>query len=454
MRKLTLLSILFFTITTIVNAKDLPLLKISKDKHYIVNEDNNPFLWLGDTAWELIHRLNKEELDRYFKDRSEKGFTVIQTVILAELDGLNTPNAYGEKPLINNDPTQLNEKYFEFVDYVVKRAEHYGLYLGLLPTWGDKFNLRWGEGPVIFNAENAQKYGEIIAKRYQKQSNIIWILGGDRLPETEAHYAVVRAMAKGIRAVDQQKLISYHPSGANKASDVFNDEWLNLDMFQSGHSRDTKDYRYVWESRKTLPKRPVINGEPRYENIPDRFWEPGDHPWLDQSDVRVCAYWSMLAGAAGYTYGCNDIWQMYSPGRQPTVSARTGWEEALQLPGSSQMNFLRALFESFPWQNMVNDQSIILNENSENEAFSIAAIGNNKEFVLAYTPWGHNLTIDLSKMKASKVSAYWFNPRSGESTGIGQFDTTEKPVFKPWALGRGSDFILVLISDQSNYQLP
>ena len=29
------------------------------------------------------------------------------------------------------------------------------------------------------------------------------------------------------------------------------------------------------------------------------------------SDVRVSAYWSMISGAAGYTYGCNDIWQMY-----------------------------------------------------------------------------------------------------------------------------------------------
>lgn len=81
-------------------------------------------------------------------------------MVLAELDGLNTPNAYGEKPLINNDPTLLNEQYFEHVDYVIKKAAELGLYVGLLPTWGDKFNKRWGVGPEVFTPVNAEKYGE------------------------------------------------------------------------------------------------------------------------------------------------------------------------------------------------------------------------------------------------------------------------------------------------------
>jgi hypothetical protein len=33
---------------------------------------------LGDTAWELFHRLTREEADLYLKDRAAKGFTVIQ----------------------------------------------------------------------------------------------------------------------------------------------------------------------------------------------------------------------------------------------------------------------------------------------------------------------------------------------------------------------------------------
>src|SRR6187399_2377346 len=97
-------------------------LMVSKDKHYLVKKDGKPFFWLGDTAWELFHRLNREEAKKYLQNRADKGFTVIQAVVLAELDGLNTPNAYGDKPLINNDPTKPGEAYFKHVDYVINEA--------------------------------------------------------------------------------------------------------------------------------------------------------------------------------------------------------------------------------------------------------------------------------------------------------------------------------------------
>ncbi|HAX95350.1 MAG TPA: endoglucanase, partial [Prolixibacteraceae bacterium] len=224
-------------ITQMGHGQKLPLLKVSNDHSYIVTASDDPFFWLGDTAWEMIHRLDREEVDRYLTDRANKGFTLIQTVILAELDGLNTPNAYGEKPLVNNDPTQLNDKYFQHVDYVLKKAGKLGLYIGLLPTWGDKFNKKWGTGPEIFNPENAKIYGKLLAQRYLRHNNVIWILGGDRALENETHYAVIRAMAQGIREVDKQHLITYHPVGAKRATDFLKeDPWLDLDMFQSGHS--------------------------------------------------------------------------------------------------------------------------------------------------------------------------------------------------------------------------
>ena len=47
----------------------------------------------------------------YLENRREKGFNVIQAVILAELDGLNTPDRNGNRPLVNNDPAQPDEAY-------------------------------------------------------------------------------------------------------------------------------------------------------------------------------------------------------------------------------------------------------------------------------------------------------------------------------------------------------
>ena len=75
------------------------VLKVSHNKSYLETTDGKPFLWIGDTAWELFHRLNREDAFMYLKNRAEKGFTVIQAVVLAEMDGLRKPNAYGEIPL-------------------------------------------------------------------------------------------------------------------------------------------------------------------------------------------------------------------------------------------------------------------------------------------------------------------------------------------------------------------
>src|SRR5688572_19842171 len=87
-------------------------LKIADNRRYLIKEDGAPFFYLGDTAWELFHRLNREETDLYLADRARKGFTVIEAVALAEFGGLTEPNRYGHLPLKESDPTKPVEEYF------------------------------------------------------------------------------------------------------------------------------------------------------------------------------------------------------------------------------------------------------------------------------------------------------------------------------------------------------
>ena len=141
-------------------------------------------IWLGkfylskrnDEAQSQIYQAEK-----YLEKRREQGFTVIQAVILAELDGLHTPNRNGDLPLHGDDPRKPNEKYFQFVDSIINLAATKGIFIGLLPTWGDKVDLAsWGKGPRIFTPENAAQYGRYLGNRYKGFPNIIWINGGDR----------------------------------------------------------------------------------------------------------------------------------------------------------------------------------------------------------------------------------------------------------------------------------
>ena len=68
-------------------------LKVSDNNRYLITEDGQPFFYLADTAWELFHRCDREEAKLYLEKRASQGFNDIQAVALAELDGLNTPNA-------------------------------------------------------------------------------------------------------------------------------------------------------------------------------------------------------------------------------------------------------------------------------------------------------------------------------------------------------------------------
>jgi hypothetical protein len=125
-------------------------LRVSADGRHLLQADGRPFFYLADTAWSLFHRLSREEADHYLRNRAAKGFTVIQAVALSENDGLRTPNAYGERPLVEHDPRRPNEAYFAHVDWVVDRAAELGLTIALLPTWGDKWHSRQNEpGPKV-----------------------------------------------------------------------------------------------------------------------------------------------------------------------------------------------------------------------------------------------------------------------------------------------------------------
>ncbi|HEV7350610.1 glycoside hydrolase family 140 protein [Telluribacter sp.] len=421
-------------------------LYVIKDKRFISQGADRVFFWLGDTAWELFHRLNREEADLYLKNRADKGFNVIHAVALAEFDGLTQPNQYGQLPLVNNDPAQPNEAYFKHVDYVVDKAAQYNLFIGLLPTWGDKFNKKWGVGPEIFTSENARIYGEYLGRRYRNK-NVIWILGGDRSPETETHYKIIRAMAEGIRAGDGgSRLQTYHPTGDSNSAGFFHqDAWLNLNMYQSGHAtRDKKNYVMMRQNYNLFPVKPTLDGEPRYEDHPIN-WKP-ELGYFDDFDARQAAWWAVLSGGAGHVYGCHDIWQFFDPDRNPPVSwARTHWKRALDLPGAYQMGYLRRLMESHPWWRLMPDQSLIQNKNPEDGGYQVAGISEDSDFLLAYSPYGRPLQIDLARLAAApRLLAYWFNPRDGRSIRIGEVENKGVVEFKPYVAGPGSDWVLVL----------
>jgi len=428
-------------------------LKVSENKRFLVFEDGTPFFYLGDTGWELFHRLNKEETEKYLENRRTQGFTVIQAVALAELDGLNTPNAEGNKPLINNDPLKPNEAYFSHVDWVIKKAAEKGIFIGLLPTWGDKVDKRWGTGPVIFNKENAWIYGQWIGNRYKNFTNIIWINGGDRDGGGDNN-PVWEAMGNGIKSVDKNHLMTYHPWGERSSSEWFqNSPWLDFNMCQTGHGqRSYAIYkRIILNDYNLQPVKPCFDGEPRYEDHPVG-WNPEVLGWFNDADIRQALYWNLFSGAFGHTYGCHPVWQMKTPQREAVGLARNNWYDVLGLPGAWDLIHARRLLESRPFLSRIPDQSMLAPAYFPETDYVVATSGDGYAFI--YFPTGWSAYIIPDKIGADKITAYWFDPRTGESKLIDTFPGKGSRKFTPPSNGRGNDWILVLDDASKGFKHP
>ena len=428
------------------------MLTISPNRRFLQHADGRPFFYLGDTAWELLHRCDREEADLYLRDRAAKGFTVIQTVALTEADGLHTPNPYGDCPLIDDDPRRTNEAYWQHVDWIVRRANELGLHVGFLPTWGE-WHFSWHGHREIFNAENAWIYGEWVGRRY-RDADVIWILGGDRAVRSEEHLLVIRAMAEGLHAGDGGRhLRTYHPQGGTSSSQFVHAEpWVDFHMLQSGHRRDRDNYAMIERDYSLIPRRPCMDAEPGYEDHPIQF-NP-ERGWLDEHDVRKSCYWSLFAGAHGYTYGCHDIWQMWQPGRESIGNARTPWREALGFPGASQLIHARRLLESRPFFTRIPDQQIVgwfAGEGADHVRSTRCTEG---RYAFVYIPSGQRVTLNLGALKGESLRATWFNPRDGSATPAGDVPRAERVVFQP-PFGRGGrDWILVLDAIAESFSSP
>jgi hypothetical protein len=426
---------------------------ISSNQRYLL-KNGKPFFWLGDTGWELFHRLTKEEADRYLKRRAEQGFTVIQAVVLAEMDGLNTPNKYQQVPLLNNNPETPNEKYFELVDYIIDKADGYGINIALLPTWGDKvFRSTWGKGPEIFTVKNAAVYATWLANRYKTRKNIIWLLGGDREPRNEQDIAIWNAMGNAIQKVcDQKAMISFHPQPNEKGSAQWfhHESWLSFNMFQNGHCRGREVYNRIAAVYSLSPAKPVIDGEPIYEDHPVCF-NLKDLGTSSAYDVRNFAYLDLFSGAFGHTYGCHDIWQMNAPGNEPVNGPNYYWYDALELPGANQMKYLRQLLESFPFTARIPDQTAVQENNLG--YFERIQATRGDDYLLVYTMAGLPITVLGGKISGTVLKAYWFNPSGGAVTMINEHLPNETKIFTPPSKGYGKDWVLVMFDAAKNYSI-
>ena len=440
-------------------------LKVSENGRFLQHENGTPFFWLGDTGWLLFQRLNRDEVKQYFANRKDKGFNVIQSVFF---QFYTDKNVYGQVPFAPkdltkpihtpgkdpNDPKQYD--YWDHVEYIIDMAAENGIYLAIVPTWRDLV-----KRDDSLTTQISETFVAHLVKYYKAKPNIIWVNGGSSNPEIKTE--IWETMGTTMKKNDTNHLITFHPFGRTQTSTWFqNASWLDVNMFASGHrnyeqDNSTKKYgednwRYVLDDLSKSPLKPTLDGEASYEDLPQGIHDATQPYWTD-ADVRRYAYWSVFAGACGHIYGQNSVRQIHIAGVNKAESgAKLSFFDALNAPGSYQMQYLKKLILSRPYFERINDQSVVVGD--EGEKYDRILVTRGKNYLMAYTYTGRNFTLQMGKIVGKTVVAWWYNPRTGKATKIGKYKNKGNILFNPpFDKKDGNDWVLIIDNKSENFSV-
>ena len=433
-------------------------LAVSENKRYLVNGDK-PFFWLGDTAWLLFENLTVEESRRYLINRRDKGFNVIQATLVHTMpkDDVNEPYVTGVQRALtdgNFARPNLDGGFWQNVDAMVEIAAELGMYMALLPSWGSMVKTgRLNEG-------NVEGYGRFLAERYGKYENIIWLLGGD--VRGSDGYDVFMKLADTIKGICPDKLMGFHPFGRTASSLWFDEAyWLDFGMFQSGHRRYDQvelgawddnsasegvfgedNWRYVRRDYSSPNKRPTLDGEPSYEQIPQGLHDPSEPYWQDH-DARRYAWWSVLEGACGHTFGHNAIMQFCNPeSGKRSYGATSYWFDAMHDPGAGQMGHMANFMRGLDYTNGKSADGLIAGGQKKQYERVSAFAGD--DFIVFYSYTGGEFAVDISGKNWKSADAWWFDPAQGVYSYVGSFAAGQQSFIPPKKLRDWNDWVLLL----------
>lgn len=426
-------------------------LRVSEDHRHLKNGDQ-PFFWLADTAWLLCQTTTEQEARIFLTNRRDKGFTVIQAVMLHTVPGEK------ESSLAAVSSNVLTKEYWDYCSRVVAIAQELGLYIALLPNWGSVVK----EG--FLNEDNIETFITYVADRFGGCPNVIWTLGGDI--RGAGYEALYRKAGMLLRRLTPDKLICFHPFGRTSTSLWFHgEEWLDFNMFQSGHrdynqaslgawddnaERETffgeDNWRYVDRDLAMDPPKPTVDAEPSYEWILHGLHDLSQPYWREW-DVRRYAYWSVFQGSMGHTYGHNSVQQMYCNSLKPgSYGAHWTWKDSMHHIGAEQMGVMRRLMESVDWQSGRAAEELLLS--GQKERYHRISVFAGKDFLFAYDYLGEKFTINLTPWAGRKLSAWWFNPVSGCRSYFADLTGQTAAEVKPIArFTQDNDWVLVVLAE-------
>lgn len=409
-------------------------LKIADNCRGFCHADGTKFFWLGDTVWSAPSRATVDEWQEYVKRRSEQGFNVAQVNALPQHDCSGDEDSYRlpfEKGSVVYNLENINVEYFKYLDKLMELTVKHGMFTAMVVLWFDYVpgtNPTWNVyRKADFTPILAEHYARYLAARYAAYGTI-WIITGDSDFDNRYSISVYDAAAKAIReACPYGSLITAHLNGGLFTPENLNKkDWLDFHMFQSSHHPESHKSAlyYAMKDRQMEPKRPVLNGEPPYENI--GYWMKNEK--IDRDYVRKTAWYSILGGGnAGITYGAHGLWSWHRKGEifKPAEAWQMpeDWKNALEFAGADDYCKLKKFMENYNWLELEPFDKVRTEKGTE------PVCAQNDEVLIVYLSKPDRVYLDRSFIAKEALQAWWFQPSNGNVADADAFVSNNDIIF-------------------------
>jgi len=413
-------------------------LKQSANNRYLVDQNNVPFLMIGDAPQAMVGNLSVAQAKFFIKDRATYGVNALWVNLLCDsYTACNTDGTtfYGIAPFTTpGDLSTPNPVYFDRAEQMMDAAAAKGMVVLLDPIeTGGWLGVLQANGVA-----KARHYGEYLGNRFKDHPNIIWMSGNDfQSWRNPSDNKLVRAVMQGLASSDANHIqtieLDYYVSASME--DGLLRSLLGLDAvytYRPTYAEELAEY-------KRADVRPTFMVEANYE-----FEHNGGTDGGTTQNLRRQEYWTALSGTTGQLYGSAYSWRLQGD-----------WQDNLDTVGIRQLSYVKQLFESRKWYDLVPDRAhqVLIrgfghystDDAIPDDTYATAASTADGKLAMAYLPDIRKVTIDMSKL-SGQVTARWFDPSNAAFTDIGSFANSGTQAFTPPGNnGDGDgDWVLVL----------
>jgi len=410
---------------------------LSSNHRYLLDQNGNPYLIVGDAPQALVGNLAESDMDKYFADRQADHVNAVWVSLLcAEYTRCNSDGTTydGIAPfLTSGDLSTPNPAYFKRVDDMLNLASKHGITVFLDPAETGS----WLSVLISNGITKDKAYGQFLGNRYKAFSNIVWLNGNDfQSWSSPGDDATVLAVADGVRAAGDAHLQTVELDFMISLS-TDDPSWLTRIDLNAAYTY-YPTYDEVLKGYNVTTTKPVFMVEAHYDGEsvgPGGFGTP--------IVLRRQEYWTMTSGAAGQLYG-SQYWGLQG-----------GWQTGIDSVGINELKVMADFFQSQPWYNLVPDQNHALvtagygtydgDGATASNDYVTAGMTANGTTAVVYLPSAHTITVNMAKLSGT-VTAKWFDPTTGNSLTIGTLPNSGTRQFAtPGVHADGnSDWVLLL----------